>query len=69
MCRLKNTGTATFIISGDAVLRAKLLEIFHKSPVGGYLGVYHMFHQLSHRCYWQGMYHNRQTLIHNYPIC
>ena len=53
-----HTGTATLVIPGDAVLRAELLEIFHDSPVGGHLSLYHMVNQLSHRYYWWGMYHD-----------
>ena len=58
MCRQTHTGTATLVIPGDAVLRAELLEMFHDSPVGGHLGLYHMVHQLSHRYYRLGMYHD-----------
>ena len=49
MCRQIHTDTATLVIPNDAVLRAKLLEMFYDSPVGGYLGLYCMVHQLSHR--------------------
>ena len=55
MCRRTDTGAAILIIPGDAVLRAELLEMFRNSSIGGYLGLYHMVHQLSHRYYWQGM--------------
>ena len=44
MYRLKHTGTANFVILGDAVLRAELLDMFHDSPVAGHLGLYYMVH-------------------------
>ena len=58
-----------FVISGDAVLRVELLEIFHDISKSGHLGLYHMVHQLSHRYYWFGMYHDSQTHIYNCLIC
>ena len=64
-----HTGTTTLVITGDVVLRAKVLEMFHDSPVGGHLGLHHVFHQLSYRDYWWGMYHDCQTCIHNCLIC
>ena len=69
MCRQIRNGKATFVIPGDVVLREEVLEMFYDSPVGGYLGLHHMVHWLSHRYHWYGMYHNCRTHIHNYLIC
>ena len=40
VCKQIHTGTTTFAILGDAVLKAELLKMSHDSPVGGYLGLY-----------------------------
>ena len=68
VCRQIHTGTATIVILMYTVLRAELLEIFPNSPVDSHLGWYNMLHQSFHKYYWQGMYHNCRSYIHNFLI-
>ena len=44
VCWKIHTDKATLVILGDIVLKSELLEIYHNSLVGGYLGLYCMVH-------------------------
>lgn len=56
-------------VGSKGALRAKLLNLFHASSLGGHSGILHTYKRIKHLFYWPGLKQDTNQLVTNCEVC